>query len=122
MSPLLSPAQLAAIQGVAATGLVDTCKVCPRTITPSTIGGDDTITWPAGATVPCWTRQMNDPHLAAELGLVVSEGIFRINLPVDTVVHIDDQIEIDGARYTVQNTNDENTYRVFQEIYARRLE
>lgn len=119
---LISPAQLAAIQGVAATGLVDTCIVCPRTETAGLFGGDVKIAWPHGETVACWVRQMNDPHLAEQLGMVVSEGIFRINLPVDTVVHIDDQIEIEGHRYTVQNTNDENTYRIFQEIYARRLE
>lgn len=118
---LLSNSQITAIQNVAARGLVDTAIICPKTTTPVT-GGDDKFTWPPGVTVKCWVRQMNDPHLAEQLGLVVSEGIFRINLPVDTVVHIDDQIEISGVRYTVQNTNDENTYRVFQEAYARKLE
>ena len=120
--PLVSAAQMAGLRAFAYRGLQTPVTICPRVSATDGFGGDPKPTWSPGITVLGWVRQMNDSHLQDELGLAGATGIFRVVVPVDTVVHVDDQLLIAGQRYTVNNTNDENTIRVFQEIYARRIE
>lgn len=69
-----------------------------------------------------WLVGIKASDLDARGGLAIATQEFELRLPVTAIVETGDQVEIGGAIYTVQNTNNEDTLPVFMEATLRRVE
>lgn len=124
MSPLLSNAQMKAIEKVGQSGLIQDVKLCTRVQITDKFGGDHHHHWPeSGVVVKGWLLMTNQPFIDSRNGVSTSFGVYRLNLPRSVIsIDVGDQVEIAGLRYTVNDTNTDDTYRVFTTCILRRLE
>lgn len=117
--PLVTPAMLETLRGFAYKGLQTEVHVLRRLPVASNPYGDDTEAWVETTTTFGWIRQMNDPYIREGSGIASITGIFRLELPVDTEVVPGDMVGVEGQTYMVENTNVEDTLKVFLEAYVR---
>ena len=121
---LVSQGTLNAIRAVGNRGLTTNVTICNRVGVDDPYGGDHHHHWPSsGVVVKGWLLMTNNPSIDSRNGISTSFGVYRLNLPA-TVTNIDvgDQVEIGGLRYTVNDTNSDDTYRAFTTCILRRLE
>lgn len=121
---LVSPAMLATIRRIGNTGLVTDVLLCNRQEVTDAYGGDPHHHWPStGTIVKGWLLMTNNPSIDSRNGISTSFGVYRLNLPADvTNIDVGDQVEIAGLRYTVNDTNADDSYRAFTTLILRRLE
>jgi len=123
-SPLVSQGTLDALRAVGNRGLVTDVKICTREQVEDQYGGDHHHHWPdTGVVVKGWLLMTNNPAIDSRNGISTSFGVYRLNLPATlTNIDVGDQVEINGLRYTVNDTNTDDTYRAFTTCLVRRLE
>jgi hypothetical protein len=124
MTALVNQGTINTLRAIGNRGLVTDVKVCTRVQVDDPYGGDHHHHWPvSGTVVKGWLLMTNNPIIDSRNGVSTSVGVYRLNLPA-TVANIDvgDQVEIGGLRYTVNDVNSDDTYRMFTTCILRRLE
>lgn len=120
---LISDARMQALRRVANKSLINNVTLCPRTITTDAYGGDPKATYPAGTTTVGWLLMTNTPVIEPRSGIATSVGVFRLNLPATIEgINVGDQVDVGGRRYMVQDTNEDDSYRVFTTVTLRKLD
>jgi hypothetical protein len=123
MTKLVSDAQMARLRDVAETGLQSDVSILNRTIIEGTNGNEDYEAWVTTATTKAWIFQ-NDRgpilHLDENNGVISSIGRYRINLPYDTVIEEGDMIGLNGEMFIANEVANEETYKVFLNVIARK--
>jgi hypothetical protein len=121
---LVSSSQMAFIRKMGNLGLLTDVELRPMVIATDQYGGDPHQTWPAtGIIIKGWILQTNQPPIDDRNGVSTTYGSFRLQLPADSPpIAVGDQVCIGGLLYTVNNTNDNDTYRVFSSCLIKRIE
>lgn len=124
MTALVGQGTLSTLRAIGNRGLVTDVLICNRTGVDDQYGGDHHHHWPAsGETIKGWLLMTNSPVIDSRNGISTSVGIYRLNLPATvTNIEVGDQVEIRGLRYTVNDINSDDTYRMFTTCILRRLE
>jgi hypothetical protein len=120
---LISASEMAALRGVAEAGMTTNVMILARTTTRTDDGSKDT--WAtSGPVVQGWLYEMTSP--GAAIGVISGEmglaSLFRLLLPVGTVVQSGDHVLIGGATYVVEHTNSDNTHLPVLNLAVRKLE
>lgn len=121
-SPLVTDEMLETLRGFAYQGLQTEVHILRREIVADGPYGDGGEEWVEESTTFGWIHQMNNPFIQAQAGVASVTGVFRLELPIGTDIAIADMVGVEGATYTVENTNTEDTLKVFLEAYIRRVE
>lgn len=123
MTVLVTDDMMRAVRTVGGTGLQTDMTILTRTIVEGTNGNEDYEAWVDEATVKGWVRQ-NDRgpvlHLDANNGVIASIGRYRIFLPPEAIVEEGDMLGLNGEVFMVNEVNNEETYRVFTRVIARK--
>jgi hypothetical protein len=121
---LIGQGTLNTIRAIGNRGLVTDVLICNRVQVTDQYGGDHHHHWPeSGVVVKGWLLMTNNPSIDSRNGISTSYGVYRLNLPASlTNIDVGDQVEINGLRYTVNDTNSDDTYRAFTTCIVRRLE
>lgn len=121
---LVSDSQMKFIRKMGELGLETDVELRPMVTTTDSYGGDPVQSWPpTGVIVKGWILQTNQPPIDDREGLSTTYGSFRLQLPVDSPpIAVGDRVYIGGMLYTVNNTNDNDTYRVFSSCLIKRIE
>ncbi len=119
---LVTPTMLAKLRSVGYKGLTSDVQVWRKMPPQENPYGDGDEEWVNYGTYKGWMRQMNDPKLGMGVGEVSQVGIFRLHLEAAVEVFTDDKIVFEGAEYIVQNSNDDDTIRIFTTCYLRKIE
>lgn len=120
-APLIPPGLIDRLRKIANRGLQT--SVTHLRETPGTEGdyGTTAPTWTEVGTYLGWVRQPTLAELREAGASVVSAiGTYRLHLESSKEVAIGDKFLIGGEEYVVQDTNVENTYRVFTTCLLRR--
>jgi hypothetical protein len=122
---VISAAEIQALRDLGHITLTSTVSVFR--IQPATEGpeGDDPETYMAQvATLPGWLAEITPAREILENvgGVIGVPELFQLFLPPDSGVKSGDQVVVDGSqRFTVEHTNDEDTYRLFLICTCRKL-
>lgn len=119
---LLSARQLAAIQGVALTGMKTAIVIQRKTTTDSAYGDDDEVSFVTVATANGWFYSTPTPQRDLDTGSVVTTNTYRLFLPVDTNVNDGDQVIVGSETYIVSDTTKENTWKALLNCSLRKRE
>jgi hypothetical protein len=124
MTQLVSDAQMAYLRRIGDLGLLTDVDIRVRTTSTDTYGGDPTASWPStGTIVSGWVMQTNKPPIDDRDGVSTTYGVYRLNLPATvTNISVGDRVSIGGLLYTVNNTNTNDTYRVYTTCLIKRIE
>jgi len=122
--PLITDAELSALQEIAEEGMVDTCAILTRTPVAAGLEGDSEQTFEeSSVTVKCWLWELPvSPQGGTIGGIEAIETAYRLYLPVGTPVDNGDRILIKGHEYTVLASTDEQTYQPVLRLSLRRAE
>lgn len=121
MSALISPGLITRLRKIANRGLQTTVTHLQRQAVEENPYGDDTETWVTMGDYVGWLRQPTLNEMRATAGdLISSVGTYRLHLRSEVEVAIGDMFAINDELFTVQDTNKENTYRVFTTCLLRR--
>lgn len=119
--PLVSQTQLAYLRRYANTGLQRPYQVLRKTRSETAYGSEET--WTQVGSGVGWIRQMNTPKTIIETGMIEgATGIHRLDADVNADIQNGDRIVMEGATFTVQSTNNEDTYRIFCTCALRIIE
>jgi len=124
MSPLVSPAQLTALRGVAYHGLDSTATVTRQTQVETAFGSESSWTTISTGT-PCWVRGVNIPSVVTTGSMrEVVIGAFRIHFEQDADVRANDRVTVDGdgSVYDIIDMNRENTIQIFRTAIGKKVE
>lgn len=123
MGSLVSNDILTAVRAVGATGLETEMTILTRSIIEGTNGNEDYEAWVETSTVMGWVRQ-NDRgpvlHLDEHNGVIASIGRYRIHFDPDVVIDEGDMIGLNGELFMANEVNNENTYRIYTTVIARK--
>lgn len=118
--PLVSASQLTALRNVAYNGLDTPVLIERPTQVENDFGSDEEFT-PVG-TVMGWIREMTVTRPGESINLISTTGMFRLHVPFDTDIEPNDRVTINGHQFTVNDTNADNTIRIFTTAICRRVE
>lgn len=118
---LLTIKQLQALRKQMARGYDTEVKIYART-TGENVYSDDAETLTLKETTKGWLRLQPDNRLDTGLQAVRGVDDARLFLPVGTSIERGDQVEINGDRFTVFDTNADNTWKVTLRVSLRRLD
>lgn len=83
--------------------------------------GTDEESWETeGTTMLAWVREMGTSQIREYNGMAAEIGDYRIHMDAEVECLTGDRIVMNGETYEVQDTNTQNTYRVFTTAIARR--
>jgi hypothetical protein len=123
MTKLVTDAMMTRLRDVAETGLQTEVSILNRSIIEGTNGNEDYEAWVTTTTTNAWIFQ-NDRgpilHLDENNGVISSIGRYRINLPYDTVIEEGDMIGLNGEMFIANEVGNEETYKVFLNVIARK--
>lgn len=123
MGSLVTPDMLAAVRAVGATGLETEMTILTRSIIEGANGNEDYEAWVTTSTVMGWVKQ-NDRgpvlHLDEHNGVIASIGRYRIHFEPDVDIDEGDMIGLNGEVFMANEVNNENSYRVFTTVIARK--
>lgn len=120
---LISNARLAAMRKIANRALIDDVVLCRRVMTRDQYGSDWQASWPDGETVKGWLIMTNTPVIDDRSGIATSYGVFRLNVPATvTDLNVDDQVSLGGRRYVINDTNGDDSYRIYTTAMLRKLD
>lgn len=120
---LLTASELAAVRGIAESGMTSTCSILTRA-TVVTDDGQHSVWATSALDVPCWVKQITGDAstLGAVAGGIGISQLVNIRLPIGTDVHADDQIAVGSTIYQAQAANNDDTYGPWLEMAARAIE
>lgn len=121
---LISDSELAALQGLAESGMTATVAIYNRTTEVTDDGQASVYPSTASSTVLGWLYEMTGN--GAQLGILDgAEGIselFRLMVPIGTTLASGDKVVISGRTFIVQHTNLGDTYPTSLKAYLRSVE
>jgi hypothetical protein len=118
--PLVSPNLIKRMRKIANRGLQTEVTVLSMLPVAENPYGDDTVDWVTLGEYMGWVRGVNTARLQDVGDVVGSVGVFRLHLKAEVEVEAGDMVVIDDSEYIVQDSNLENTYRVFTTATLRR--
>jgi hypothetical protein len=122
MSPLVSPAQISALQTVAYRGL-DSSATVIRPIQVETDFGSDASWATVSIDTPCWIRGVNIVSTIISTAMRESVvGVFRIHFEQDTDIDHGDRVIIGDSTYDIIDINVENTIQIFRTALGKKIE
>jgi hypothetical protein len=114
----------AALNGLRAIGIrsMDTpVDIYPRTLAET--ASDTVEAWPTkSASVLGWLRSLPAGSFSIDSGVVEASTVFRLFVPIDTVINPGDHLVIGGSTYAVLDTNVESTYLVMLRCSIRKFD
>lgn len=124
-----NPTQLGSISGVAggsaasiaAATLTDTCRIGKKTKVRDGMGGRTEAWQEVASDVPCRLYQETNPKEGQQGGALSAIGNWRLDVPIDTELGIDYQVDKDGLLYEVTDTNKGQTNAQLLTAYLMRL-
>jgi len=122
-APLISPGLIKKMRKIANRGLQTEVTLLRRLPVTENPYGDDTESWVTMGEFMAWVRSINTARLEDVGGDHVGNvGVFRMHLEAEVDISPGDMVVIGESEYTVQDNNDENTYRVFTTAILRRID
>ena len=120
---LLTASELAAVRGVAESGMETTCTILTRA-TVVTDDGQESVWATSALDVPCWIKQITGDASTLDgiSGAVGIAQLVNIRLAVGTDVRAGDEIAVGSTIYTVQAGNQDDTYAPWWEFACRVIE
>lgn len=120
---LISASELAAIQGVAESGMEGTATILTR-ITVQTADGQESQWATNGSDVPCWVYEVTPitGTLGAIAGAVGLSETFSIRVPVGSEVFAGDHLAVSAVIYNVESTNAQSSYKPWLICACRAVE
>lgn len=119
---LLSAAQLAAVQGVALTGMQTPITIQRRSTQDSVYGDGDEVVYTTVATAKGWFHSSPTPMQEQDSGALVTANTYRLFLPVGTNVKIGDRVLVGAEQYVVSDTTAESTWKALLSCSLRKRE
>jgi len=120
-TPLVSPGLIKRLRKVANRGLQTEVTVLSRQPVEDNPYGQDTESWVTMGEFDGWVRGIGTARLEDTTGNVVSAtGVFRLHVKAEVEIYPGDMVILRGEEYEVQDSNLENTYRVFTTAMLRR--
>ncbi len=120
---LISNQQLTAMRRIANKALITDVVLCKREMTQDAYGGDPKPAWPEGDTVKGWLYMTNTPSIEDRNAIATSLGVFRLNVPSTvTDMNVADQVRIEDRHYVIQDTNGDDSYRIYTTFLLRKLD
>ena len=120
-APLVSPSLIVKMRKIANRGLQTKVTILRRLPVEENPYGDDTEGWVTMGEFQGWVRGIGTARLVDTTANVVGAiGVFRLHLKADVEIDSGDMVVIDSSEYVVQDSNVENTYRVFTTAILRR--
>lgn len=118
--PLISPGLVKRLRKVANRGLQTDITLLTRLPVEENPYGTDTVEWVTVGDYKAWIRGVNTARMEDVGGAIGTVGVFRLHLKAEVVVNPGDMIVMNDDEYHVQDSNMENTYRVFTTATLRR--
>ena len=116
MSPLITDNQMAAIREIAEKGMVTTVTIYRRSgVVPSSSDdyGDnveyDETTPSKRGSVQGWLRTAPAQQAEVDGGMVITDAIWELRVPVGTDILAGDEVEIKGTSYDVASIDSDTT-------------
>lgn len=121
---LISASEMAALRGVAESGMISICSIYYRTVTETDNGLVSGYAATADATSECWLTEFtpDSAMIGAIDGAAAIGELFRLRLPVGTTIHSGDKIIVSNASYYVQHHDAENSYLPWVTCAVRKVE
>lgn len=118
---LLSDSELAAVQFVAESGMIQSATILRRARV-TTDDGQETDWHQIATGIPCWIHEITPQTgiLGALAGVVSISEVFSVRVPAGTDCHSGDQVIVLGQTYQVEHTSDESTYVAWLELSCRK--
>ena len=118
--PLISSGLISKLRKVANRGLQTSVTLLTKL--PITEGdyGDDVEAWVTLEDTVGWMRMMNTPVLTDLGGVEGSIGVYRLHIDANIDLDVGDMVIAGNNEYVVQDTNLEDTYRLFTTATMRR--
>jgi hypothetical protein len=121
---MLSASEIAALQEVGHTTLISEVKVYRESSAEGPEGDVTSYSSSPVLTLPGWLVEVTPATAVQEAvgGVMGVPEVFQLYVPPDSDVRPADQVTVDGSmRFTVEHTNDEDTYRLFLNLTLRKL-
>lgn len=118
--PLISTEQMDALRAVAYQGLDTPISILRETQMETDFGSE--AVWATVGESVGWIKEMSTSKVAEIAGYLGTTGMFRLDAPVDADIRPGDRIGIEGNMFNVNDTNSDNTIRVFCKATMRRVE
>lgn len=121
-NPLVSDAMLRRVRTLGARTLTVRVTILERSVEENDYGDGEEVFADAGD-YDARIRQMNNPDLAPGIGLISDAGSFRIHLEPTVSLRESDRVaDAHGNIYVVNNSNSEDTIRVFTTAMCQKLQ
>jgi len=118
---VISPSEIAALQGIAELQMTTPVVVMRETIIEGAEGDDvsvyATVGFPSG-----WLSSRTTPVITIVGGIQALVNTYRLYLPVGTDIESGDQAIIESRTFTVSDTTAESTLQPMLEVSLRRAE
>jgi len=119
--PLVSAPQINVLRKIAYRGLDTPYTIWRPSRVDNGYGTDQIVFTQVGSGI-CWMRQSNNPFLHVEVGQELATNIYRMLTEFNKDIQVSDEIRIGDNAYIVQNTNEDDTIRVFSTVTVRRVD
>ena len=122
MSGLVSDKEMAALRGVALSGMVTPVEVKRRSLVETVEGSEERYT--TIGTVDGWMTEVTSDTTSTGIigGVQAAPTVYRLFMPVGTDILSDDEVVVSGETFIVQHTNSDNTYLPLLSVALRRPE
>jgi hypothetical protein len=120
---LISDTEMEALRDLVLSGMETTVYVYNRTTTQTADGQETSYPASPSSTVIGWLYEITPNATAMSVingGEDLSE-LFRLYVPIETVINSGDKVVIGVGTYYVQHTNADNTYRTSMSVALRNL-
>lgn len=119
-APLLSTTELAAIRGVAESGMVTPVQLLRLIVTEGPTGDEEG--WADNGTVQGWVYSTPTPMITVVSGAQALVNTYRLFVPVGTDILTGDRVGIGIEQYTVSDTTAESTWLPMLTVSLRKVE
>lgn len=126
MSPLLTDSQMTAIRSLGEQGMTVDVTITRHVASDSSdesnpFGAADPTFTTTSRTVKGWLVSQMDRNFDEDGGRIVAVHDLNLRVPVGTVVDARDRIVIAGAEYVVMESNSDDTWPEWTEVYLKKL-
>ena len=122
--PLVSESQLKSLRSVVELGMVTDVTIVNATQVDNPYSDDEYVQEAEGArqTVKGWLREVPAGTIDVVSGVMANTGMYRLFLPLGTVINNGDRVFVNGEQFVVQDTNQDSTYKVTLRVSLARAE
>lgn len=122
VNPLLTSAMLDRVRSIGARTLTQSFTILVRTTEPNDYGDGSEVYVDSGDYLGR-IRQMNNADLGEGIAVVSAVGMFRLHLPPTVSIAEGDMVaDTAGNLYVVNNSNSEDTIRVFTTAMVQKIQ